>query len=122
MNALIESPKTAVLQIATGSPDGSKRLVPCELSAKEGRRLALTSRERVAVLTPVTLEYNDALFLGEIVACEANGSGRFDISIKIEQILTGLESLITLRERLLGAGYAHTPAQAATPVRVTRRV
>lgn len=122
MNALIESPKTAVLQIAADSADGPKRMLDCEFSAKDGKRLTLNSPESVTVLTPVTLEYNDALFLGEVVACRANESKRFEVEIKIDQILTGLESLVKLRERLLGEGYAHTPAQLATPVRVGRRL
>lgn len=96
-------------------------MLDCEFSGKSGKRLTLDSPERITVLAPVTLEYNDALFLGEVVACRAHDSKRFEVEIKIDQILTGLESLVKLRERLLGEGYAHTPAQAGTPEYATRR-
>ena len=87
----------------------------------EGKRLTLNSRERVAVLTPATIEYNDALFLGEVTACRANAVEGFDIEIGVEQVLTGLESLMVLRTRLLGAGFPHTPAETGALTSVSRR-
>lgn len=122
MNILIESPKTAVLQIAADSPDRCKQLVSCEFRGNEGKRLSLSSLERVAILTPVTLEYNDALFLGEVVSCRPNAEGKFELEIVIEQILTGLESLINLRQRLLGQGYPHTSVEIGAPFQVARRM
>lgn len=85
------------------------------------KRLRLSSAERVATLTPVTLEYNDTLFLGEVVQCAAAASGNFGLEVEVEQMLTGLQSLMVLRARLLGEGFPHTTAEAGTLVRVTRR-
>lgn len=119
MSTLIESPLTAILQVAAESADGSKRRIDCKFYGMEGKRLGLNSPERVAVLMPVTVEYNDALFLGEVTACRANAVEGFDIEMGVEQILTGLESLMVLRARLLGEGFASTaPAAVGTPVGV----
>ena len=68
----------------------------------EGKRLNLTSRDRLPALTAVTVEYNDAMFLGEVVACTHNCDDTWHVEIKVEQILTGLQSLMNLRARLLG--------------------
>ncbi|MBV8072033.1 MAG: hypothetical protein JO270_19150 [Acidobacteriaceae bacterium] len=117
-----EVSKTAVLQIPGEIPDGSKRRITCEFGGMERRRLQIRNDERIPISTPVSLEYNDALFLGEVFACRAAGSGGFEIEIEVEQILTGLESLIGLRARLLGEGFAHTEAQALSPVRMRARL
>ena len=121
MSTLIESPLTAVLQIADESSDGSKRRIDCKFYGMDGKRLSVNGPERVAVLTPVTIEYNDALFLGEVIASRPNAVGGFDIEVGVEQILTGLESLMVLRARLLGTGFPHTAAETGATVRVGRQ-
>jgi hypothetical protein len=118
---LIESSKTAVLRIAGESSPGTNKDIDCEFHGLEAKRLRLSSAQRVSILTPVTLQYNDALFLGEVVQCTAVAPRSFDLEIKVEQILTGLQSLMVLRARLLGEGFPHTPAEAGTSVRVARR-
>ena len=66
----------------------------------QGKHLILESSAPLPAYTAVTVEYNDALFLGEIVICaKINDLWKFEI--KVEQILTGLQSLIALRSRLL---------------------
>ncbi len=70
----------------------------------QGKRLKLETTERLAISTPVSVEYNDALFLGEVLACRSEEAGGFQLDIQVEQILTGLQSLMGLRERLLGEG------------------
>ncbi len=67
----------------------------------QGKCLILEVSAPLRVSTAVTVEYNDALFLGEIIAC-AEVNGLCKVEVKVEQILTGLQSLITLRARLLG--------------------
>ena len=67
----------------------------------QGKRLILEVSEPLPASAAVTVEYNDALFLGEVLICrETNGLCK--VEIKVEQILTGLQSLIALRSRLLG--------------------
>jgi hypothetical protein len=68
----------------------------------QGKRLALTSRERVPASTAVQVEYDDALFLGEVLACTHNVDDSWHLEMKVEQVLTGLQSLMNLRARLLG--------------------
>lgn len=67
-----------------------------------GQRLALTSSELVPVSTAVSVEYNDAMLLCEVLACSQDCDQKWHLELKIEQILTGLQSLVLLRERLLG--------------------
>ena len=59
--------------------------------------------------TPVSVEYNDALFLGEVMLCKVGSDGVFRVEIFVEQILTGLQSLMALRAGLLGDAPAVQP-------------
>jgi hypothetical protein len=115
-------PKTAVLQIPSGSADLSNRRLNCKFYGMEARRLRLESAERVPLSTAVTVEYNDALFLGEVFSCSVTASGTFQAEIHVEQILTGLESLMGLRARLLGEGFPHRTAGSYVPVRAAQGV
>ncbi len=102
---------SAVIQLASPDSSGNKRLVPCSFHGSEGKRLSLQANEAIPVSTAVSVEFNDALFLGEVVACAANPNNICEIEIKIEQILTGLQSLMALRSHLLGEGLQQrTPA------------
>lgn len=76
-----------------------------------GKRLRVESTEALAISTPVSVEYDDALFLGEVVTC-APGDHGWGLEIKIEQILSGLQSLMALRAHLL----SETVAQPLTLV------
>jgi hypothetical protein len=68
----------------------------------QGKRLGVDAAERIANSTPVSVEYNDAMFLGEVLRCSQTESGSWDLEIKVEQILTGLQSLMKLRAHLIG--------------------
>lgn len=116
MNASFsEHPHRALIQVATGS-NGEKRAVPCIFAGTQGKRLALRASEVVAVSTAVSVEYEDALFLGEVVSC-SQADGNWNIEIKIEQILTGLQSLMVLRERLLAESVAQPLVMAPVGAR-----
>ena len=85
----------------------------------ENKRLSLTSGHRLAASSAVSVEYNDAMFLGEVLACTQDCDEIWHIEVQVEQILTGLQSLITLRARLLGEGLSqHVPV----PVMVRARM
>ncbi len=119
-------PKTAVLQIPSEYLNGSPRRIDCQFSSFEGNRLRLEAAERIPVSTAVTVQYNDALFLGEVFACRSSSTSfgkecSFRTEILVEQILTGLESLMGLRAQLLGEGFPHTSAEMGVPVSVARR-
>lgn len=68
----------------------------------QGKRLGVDAAERIAISTPVSVEYNDAMFLGEVLRCSPTENGSWDLEIKVEQILTGLQSLMKLRAHLIG--------------------
>ena len=65
-----------------------------------GKRLSLDVGEALSVSTVISVEYEDALFLGEVVGC-ARSEQSWNVQVQIEQILTGLQSLVALRDRLL---------------------
>lgn len=97
-----DHPHPATIQIPTGEPNGAKLNVPSTFTGMEGKRLILESPERIGLATPVSVEYNDAMFLGEVMLCRAAADGTYRVEIFVEQILTGLQSLIALRAGLLG--------------------
>ena len=76
----------------------------CLFQGFESKRLSLRANEPIPVSTAVSVEFNDALFLGEIVACGQESARNCEIEVKVEQVLSGLQSLMTLRSRLLGEG------------------
>jgi hypothetical protein len=96
----IDFPQSATIQIPTAS--GARQPHPCLLEGLAGKRLTLTTLHHLAGSTPVAVECNDAMFLGEVVACKCDDGCSWQMEIKVEQILTGLQSLMTLRARLLG--------------------
>ena len=68
-----------------------------------GKRLSLKAGEALPVSSVISVEYDDELFLGEVVSCVETEQS-WDLQIKVEQILTGLQSLMALRARLLSEG------------------
>ena len=69
----------------------------------EGKRLTVEAAEPIAVSSVISVEYEDSMFLGEVIACTQNEDG-YHLEIKVEQILNGLQSLMALRARLLSEG------------------
>jgi hypothetical protein len=68
----------------------------------EGKHLRLEAPERISISAPVSVEYSDAMFLGEVIGCQRAVGGGWELHIKVDQILTGLQSLCALRAQLLG--------------------
>jgi hypothetical protein len=62
--------------------------------------LTLITGERLAGSTAVGVEHNDVLFVGEVVRSAPWGNDKWAIDIKVEQTLTGLQSLMVLRAQL----------------------
>jgi len=106
----------ATIQISTGKPNGEKLSVPSTFTAMEGKRLILESPEHIGMSSPVSVEYNDAMFLGEVMLCKATGDGSFRVEVFVEQILTGLQSLMALRAGLLGEATASAQTRAFVPI------
>jgi len=68
----------------------------------DGKHLKLEAPERIVLSAPVSVEYSDAMFLGEVISCQRGVRGSWELNIKVDQILTGLQSLCRLRSQLLG--------------------
>ncbi len=102
--AFEDHPQSAVIQVASGAANGAKTSVPCTFQGMQSKRLILEAPQRLSISTAVSVEYNDAMFLGEVMSCTRETSGAWHVEVKVEQILTGLESLMALRSRLLGEG------------------
>ena len=93
----IQDPRSATIKF---SSKGTFQSIPCLYEEIQGKRLILEASAPLPASTAATVEYNDALFLGEVVICgKINDAWR--VEIKVEQILTGLQNLIVLRSRLL---------------------
>lgn len=92
-----------MIQVPSPAGDGSKRSISCTFNGMNGKRLSVESTEAVPVSTALSVEYDDELFLGEVVTCAEAAPG-WKLDIKVEQILTGLQSLMALRARLLSEG------------------
>ena len=84
----------------------------------QGKRLLIEASEPLAVSTAVSVEYDDTLFLGEVITC-SEVKQVWELEIKVEQVLTGLQSLMALRNRLLSEGVTQ-PEPVATPVGKSR--
>jgi hypothetical protein len=65
-----------------------------------GSRIQLKSNRLIPTSVPLSVEHEDALYLGEVVHCIKEGS-EYTVNIEVEQVLTGLQSLVSLRARLL---------------------
>ncbi len=105
-----EDAPSAVIQLALSDSSGKKRLIPCSFQGSEGKRLSLQASEPVPVSSAVSVEFNDALFLGEVVACTGEANRACNVEIEVEQVLSGLQSLMALRSRLLGEGMQQATA------------
>jgi hypothetical protein len=95
--------RSATVQVPSPAGDGKKLSIPCIFSGMEGRRLSVEANETITVSTAVSVECDDTLFLGEVVTCSPADEG-WKVEIKVEQILTGLQSLMALRAHLLSEG------------------
>jgi hypothetical protein len=94
--------QSALLKIPSGEPNGAKHEIPCTFEGMEGKNLRLEAPERISISAPVSVEYSDAMFLGEVIGCQRSTGGVWELHIKVNQILTGLQSLCVLRAQLLG--------------------
>src|SRR3954452_21171625 len=101
VNALPDHSNQATIQISSAGNRQMER-IPCLFRGMEDKRLSLVSNGRVPAFTAVSIEYDDALFLGEVVACTEDVTHAWHVEVKVEQILTGLQSLMNLRASLLG--------------------
>jgi hypothetical protein len=108
--------ETAVLNLISSDPSGPRRSVPCSFRSIEGKRLTIESQDRVPLFMAASVECNDTLFLGEVIASVSAANGSWRVEVKVEQIVTGLESLMKLRSHLLSEGVGVTPGRSHSRV------
>ena len=112
-----EDHPSAVIQVSSGIPGESKRTIPCVFNGMHGKRLLLETQEPLGIRTTASVEFNDAMFLGEVVACNKTTSRCWDIELMVEHVLSGLQSLMALRAQLLGEPASSAPQMAAVYAR-----
>ena len=100
MSSLSDDGRAARVQLPASGPYGQKRTLNCEIEGMERKRLILSTAESIQESTVVSVEYEDTLFLGEVVTCFGGPQG-WKIEVRLDQVLTGLQSLMALRAHLL---------------------
>ena len=89
----------ATLQIPSGVP-GKNLEVDCLFQEMRGTRLSIECSVPVSTSTAVSVKHEDALYLGEVIKA-AGVNGKWLLEINVEHILSGLSSLLALREQLM---------------------
>ncbi len=90
--------------------------MPCLFHGIEGQRLTVESQERVPLSAVVSIERNDVLFLGEVITSLPTPEGSWRSEVKVQQILSGLQSLMNLRSHLVTHGVGAAPERIHSPV------
>ncbi len=121
MNNSTNSSIPATIQLATSEIDGSKRRIPCSFRKFENKCLFLEVSQALPFGCALSVEYDDALFLGEVIGSH-RVNGTWNIDIQVTSVLSGLQSLMILRERLLGDSPRVSPVPTAEPVLVPVRM
>ncbi|MDQ2843523.1 MAG: hypothetical protein M3Y72_21280 [Acidobacteriota bacterium] len=103
---------SAVLNFPSPDQSGVNHSLTCLFHGMEGKRLVIECPDRPSCRAAVSVEFNDALFLGEIVTANPGAKGYWRAEIQVEQVLTGLQSLMILRERLLNEGAGATVSRS----------
>jgi hypothetical protein len=95
-----DSPNSATVEVLSENGSGKRRRIPGIFHAFADDWLTLMTGERLAASTAVGIEYNDVLFLGEVIRSTPGAGNEWTMDIKVAQTLTGLESLMILRAEL----------------------
>ncbi|MFL6416532.1 MAG: hypothetical protein ACJ74Y_12790 [Bryobacteraceae bacterium] len=100
---------SAIIRVSSSTDRAANEGYPSLFVEMQGKRLIVDVKDCVAISAAVTVECDDAMFLGEVVSVtEING--RYQVEICVEQVLSGLQSLMALRAQLLGETAPSTPA------------
>jgi hypothetical protein len=83
-------------------------------------RVRLRTGVVIAPGTPVRLDLDESLYLGEVSHCEPGGGG-YLVSVELRHSLLHLPALHTLVDRLLGEEHRPEHLPEPQPVRVRKR-
>jgi hypothetical protein len=90
----------STIHLPKAGQDAPNNDLACRVVAVDGHRMRLQSAQAIPPSVPISVEHDDALYLGEVVNCLARDCV-YEVDMDIEQVLTGLQSLVSLRARLL---------------------
>jgi hypothetical protein len=90
----------ARLEMQPAHGTGERRSLPIVFQTFANKCLTLSTSEALGLSTAVGVEYNDVLFVGEVMRCTAGAGDQWQVEIKVAQTLTGLQSLLMLRAEL----------------------
>jgi hypothetical protein len=91
--------------------DGKERVISCMVNYWRGPRLQIIVSERIAAGAAVSVEHEDVLLIGEVVA-STEQAHLWRADVQVEHALNGLMSLMALRAKLLD----ERPARAESPI------
>jgi hypothetical protein len=83
--------------------DGTRRATFGKFDSFTSRCLALIAEEPIAASLAISVEHEDVLFVGEVVACQLESTGYFRIQIYVRHTLSSLQSLMKLNAELMAA-------------------
>jgi hypothetical protein len=89
-----------MVEIVSENDSKERRKLPGMLQTVANKCVTLTTSEPLATSTAVGIEYNDVLFVGEVIRCTQGAADQWEISVKIAHTLTSLQSLMILRAEL----------------------
>jgi hypothetical protein len=94
--------------------EGAKeRIISCVVNYWQGPRLQIILSEKIAAGTAISVEHEDMLLMGEVVA-NVQQSHLWRADIHVEHALTGLMNLMALRAKLLEEAPAQVPVEVST--------
>jgi hypothetical protein len=93
-------PCGAKLYLPSTASDGRDLTVPCTVDFCGGNELRIASGEPLVPGSAVSVEYKNALLLGEVVR-SIEQTGGWQHSIRLKQVLNGLMNIMALRSHLL---------------------
>jgi hypothetical protein len=93
----------APLRITLLSSDGAgDQPIPAQLIDWSDRGMRLLTDQALAPGTPVRIDWQDQLVLGEVCHCQPATPTGFSIGLRLHQMLNGLDRLRQLSRRLMG--------------------
>ncbi len=101
----------SILHLGSSGPVDARRDLQCRFDAFSNKTLTVSAGERLSLSTPLSVEHNDAMFLGEVIGCTPENGSTYQIRIRVHQVVSGLQGLMNLRAQLLGEP-VNEPARA----------
>ena len=89
----------SIVHLPTANATGPKNDIACRVVTVKGHRMHVQSSQAIPACVPLSVQHDDALYLGEAVYCLALDCV-YEVDIDVEQVLTGLQGLVSLRARL----------------------